>query len=69
VQAQDVSHFSIFQTSSGVHQTSYPIGTAVVSPETNRTGREADHSLLSIAEDNNGGNYTSTPHTSSLRGA
>jgi hypothetical protein len=66
---KDFSHFSFFQTGSGVHQTSYTIGTGVVSPETKRPEREADHLFLSIAEDKNDGAYTSTPHTSSWSGA
>jgi hypothetical protein len=66
---QNFSHFSIFQTGSGVYQKSYPIGIGLVSPKRNWLGREADHSLLSIAENKNAGAYTSIPHTSSRRGA
>jgi hypothetical protein len=38
------------QTGSGVHTTSYPMGTGGFSPRVKRPGREADHSPSASAE-------------------
>jgi hypothetical protein len=40
----------VVQTGSGVHPTSYPIGTGALSPMVKRLGRDADHSPPTIAE-------------------
>jgi hypothetical protein len=40
----------IIQTGSGVHPTSYPMGTGGSSPGVKRPGREADHSPPASAE-------------------
>jgi hypothetical protein len=41
---QKFSLLHVVQTGSGVHPTSYPMGTTAVFPEVKRRGREADHS-------------------------
>jgi hypothetical protein len=40
---QEFSLLHVVQTGSGVHPTSYPMGTWAVSPGVKRQGREADH--------------------------
>jgi hypothetical protein len=40
----------VFQTGSGVHPTSYPMGTGALSPGVKRLGREADQSPPASAE-------------------
>jgi hypothetical protein len=57
------------QTGSGAHSASYPMGTRVLYLGVKRSGRKADHSPPSTAEVKNASSYTSTPHTSSWRGA
>jgi hypothetical protein len=49
-----------FQTGSGVHPASYPMGTGDSSQEVKRSGREANHSLPSNAEVKNAWSYSST---------
>jgi hypothetical protein len=51
----------VVQTGSGVHPTSYPIGTGALSPRVKRLGREADHSTPAIVEVKKMWIYTSTP--------
>jgi hypothetical protein len=51
----------IVQTGSGVHPTSYKMGTAGSIPGVKRQGREADHSPPTSAEVKKMWNYTSTP--------
>jgi hypothetical protein len=51
----------IVQTGSGVHPTSYKMGTWVSFPGVKRQGREADHSPLTSAEVKKMWIYTSTP--------
>jgi hypothetical protein len=50
----------IVQTGSGVHPTSYKMGTGGSFPEVKRQGREADHSPPTSAEVKNMWIYTST---------
>jgi hypothetical protein len=47
---QELSPLHIVQTGSGVHSTSYPMGTGALSPGVKRQGLEADHSLPTSAE-------------------
>jgi hypothetical protein len=56
-------HYRV-QNGSGAHPASYPMGTGVLS-----LGGKADHSSPSSAEVENAWSYTSTPSTSSWRGA
>jgi hypothetical protein len=56
-----ISLLRIFQTGSGVQQTSYPMGNGGFSPTVNRPGREADHSPPASAEVKKMWIYTSTP--------
>jgi hypothetical protein len=49
------------QTGSGVHPTSYKMGTGGSFPGIERQGREADHSPPTSAEFKKMWNYTSTP--------
>jgi hypothetical protein len=51
----------IVQTGSGVHPTSYKMGTGGSFPGVKLQGREADHSPPTSAEVKNMWNYTSTP--------
>jgi hypothetical protein len=51
----------IVQTGSGVHPTSYKVGTGGSFPGVKRQGREADHSPLTSAEVKKMWIYTSTP--------
>jgi hypothetical protein len=53
--------FQCFQTGSGAHPASYPMGTGALSPGVKRPGREADHSPPTSAEVNKTWIYTSTP--------
>jgi hypothetical protein len=55
------SFLHIVQTGSGVHPTSYKIGTGGSFPGVKRQGREADHSLPTSAEVKKMWIYTSTP--------
>jgi hypothetical protein len=48
------------QTGSGVHPTSYPMDTGVLSPGVKRQGREADHSPPTTAEVKNTWIYASS---------
>jgi hypothetical protein len=45
-----VSLLHLVQTGSGIHPTSYKMGTGVSSPGVKRQGREADHSPPTSAE-------------------
>jgi hypothetical protein len=47
---QEFSLLHVVQTGSGVHTTSYPMGTGGFSPGAKRPGREADHSSSTNAE-------------------
>jgi hypothetical protein len=51
----------VVQTGSGVHPTSYPMGTGGSFPGVKRHGREADHSPPASAEVKKMWIYTSTP--------
>jgi hypothetical protein len=51
----------VVQTGSGVHPTSYPMGTGGSFPEVKRPAREADHSPPTSAEVKKTWFYTSTP--------
>jgi hypothetical protein len=51
----------VVQTGSGVHPTSYPMGTGGFSLGLKRPVREADQSRSASAEDKKMGLYTSTP--------
>jgi hypothetical protein len=51
----------IVQTGSGVHRTSYKMGTGGSFPGVKRQGREADHSPPTNAEVKKMWNYTSIP--------
>jgi hypothetical protein len=54
--------FNVVQTGSGVHPTSYSMGTGgAISPGVKRPGREADHSPPANAEVKKMWIYTSTP--------
>jgi hypothetical protein len=57
------------QRDSGAHPASYPMGTGGFSPGVKRPGREADHSLPSIAEVKNDGAIPPLPHMSSWHSA
>jgi hypothetical protein len=60
--AQSVfSLLHIVQTGSGVHPTSYKMGTGGSFPGVNRQGREVDHSPPTSAEVKKMWIYTSTP--------
>jgi len=56
-------------TGSGAQPASYSFGTGGCFPGGRRPGREADHSPSSSTEVKNAWRYTSTPSTSSRRGA
>jgi hypothetical protein len=58
---QEFSLLRVVETGSGVHPTSYPVGTGALSPGVKRQGREADHSTPAIAEVKKMRIYTSTP--------
>jgi hypothetical protein len=60
-QGQKFSLLHIVQTGSGVHPTSYKMGTGGSFPGVKRPGREADHSPPTSAEVNKMWIYTSTP--------
>jgi hypothetical protein len=65
-------NFSIlhsFQTGSGAHPASYPMGTEGSFPGVKRPGREADRSPTSNAEVKNGGAIPALPRTSSCSSA
>jgi hypothetical protein len=49
------------QTTSGVHSSSYSVGTRCFCPGVKRPGREADHSPPSSGDVENACSYTSTP--------
>jgi hypothetical protein len=53
----------IFQTGSGVHPTSFPVGAGVLSPAVKWPGREADHSPPTSAEVKK--MFFASPHTPS----
>jgi len=53
----------------GAHPACYPLGTGALSRGVRRPGRDADHSPPSSAKIKNAWNCTSTPNTSSWRGA
>jgi hypothetical protein len=55
----EFSLLHVVQTGSGVHPTSYPMGTGALSPGVKRPGRESDHSPTS-AEVKKMWLYTST---------
>jgi hypothetical protein len=59
----------VVQTGSGVHPTSYPMGTGVSFPGIKRPGREVDHLAPVSAEVRNGGSVHPVPHTPSWRSA
>jgi hypothetical protein len=61
VGARDFSLLQNFQTDSGSHQDSYPMGTGRSFHKIKRSAREADHSPPYNAEVNNGWSYDSTP--------
>jgi hypothetical protein len=58
---QEFSLPHVIQTGSGVHLTSYPMGTGALSPQLKRPGLEADHSLPTSAEVKKTWVYISTP--------
>jgi hypothetical protein len=58
---QEFSLLHVVQTGSGVHPTSYPMGTAGSFPEGKRPGLEADHSLPTSAGVKKMWIYSSTP--------
>jgi hypothetical protein len=60
-QGKKFSLLHIVQTGSGVHPTSYKMGTGGFSPEVKRQGREADHSPPTSAEVKKMWIYTTTP--------
>jgi hypothetical protein len=55
------SFLHLVQTGSGVHPTSYLMGTGALSPGVKRPGREADHSPPASAEVKKTWIYTSAP--------
>jgi hypothetical protein len=57
----------MIQTGSGVHPTSYLMGTRVISPGVKRPGREADHSPLASAKVKKCGSIHPLPHAPSWR--
>jgi hypothetical protein len=60
-QGKNFSLLHIVQTGSGVHPTTYKMGTGGAFPGIKRQGREADHSPPTIAEVKKMWIYTSTP--------
>jgi hypothetical protein len=58
---QEFSPAYVVHTDSGVHSTSYPIGTGGSLPGVKQPGREADHSPTASAEVKKMWIYTSTP--------
>jgi hypothetical protein len=58
---QEFLLFGVVPTGSGVHPTSYPMGTGGSSSRIKRPGREADHSPPTSAEVKKTWIYTSTP--------
>jgi hypothetical protein len=60
-QGKKFSLLHIVQTASGVHPTSYKMGTGGSFPRVKRQGREADHSPPTSAEVKKMWIYTSTP--------
>jgi hypothetical protein len=58
--SQEFSLVHIFQTWSGVHPTTYPMGTGAHSPRVKQEGHEADHSPPTTAEVKKTWIYTST---------
>jgi hypothetical protein len=50
-----------FQTDSGSHSDSYPMGTGTIIPGAKRPGHEGDHSSSSSIKVKNVWSYTSTP--------
>jgi hypothetical protein len=58
---QIFSLLHVVQTGSGVHQTSYAVGTGDLSPGVKQPVREADHSPPTSAEVKKTWVYTSTP--------
>jgi hypothetical protein len=58
---QDFSLLDSFQTGSGAHPASYPMGTGAVSPGVKQQGLEADHSSPSSSDDKNSGAIPPTP--------
>jgi hypothetical protein len=59
--AGNFSFLHRFQTGSGAHSASYPMGTGSPSAGVKRPGREANHSPPPSAEVKNAWSYTSTP--------
>jgi hypothetical protein len=57
----EFSHLRVVQTGSGVHPTSYTLGSGGCFPGVKRPGREADHSSPTSAEVKEMWIYTSTP--------
>jgi hypothetical protein len=55
-----ISLLHFLQTASGVHPTSYPMGTGALSPGIKLPGYEADHSPSATAEAKKMWIYTST---------
>jgi hypothetical protein len=58
---KELSPLHVVQTGSGVHPTSYPMGTVGSSPGVKRPGSEVDHSLPTSAEVKKMWIYASTP--------
>jgi hypothetical protein len=58
---QEFSLLHVVQTGSGVHPTSYPMGTGGSFPGVKRQGREADHSSPTSAKVKKMWIYISTP--------
>jgi hypothetical protein len=58
---QEFSLLHVVQTGSGVHPTSYRMGTAVLSPGVKRPGRESGQSPPASAEAKKMWIYTTTP--------
>jgi hypothetical protein len=68
-QGQEFYLLHVVQTGSGIHPTSYPMGTGSSFPGVKRPGREADQSPPTNAEIKKIWIYTSTPPTPSWRSA
>jgi hypothetical protein len=66
---QEFSPLHIVQTCSGVHPTSYSMGTGGSFPRVKRSGREVYHSPSTSAEVKKSWVYMSTPYTPSWRSA
>jgi hypothetical protein len=66
---QEFSFLRSVQPGSGVHQTSYTMGTGGSFPGVNRPGREADHLLRLVPRSRKCESMRPLPHTSSRRSA